>query len=847
MSSPAFVTSLADHGDRVALVDGEQRLTYAELARRVDELAETLGEGRRLVMVEVASAIPSVVAYLAALRGGHVVLVSKPGDVAKEGAIFEIFRPSAVHEAGGEGFRVLHDDDPAMHEELAALYSTSGSTGRAKMVRLSAGNIQANAESIAEYLEITESEVAPTSLPLSYSYGASILTSHLLKGACVVLTEHSVVDPEFAELMQREKCTSLSGVPYTWKLIEQVGLLDGDLPELATLTQAGGKMPADRVSRLATWADENEKRLFVMYGQTECTARMAYLPWEHTLAHSDCIGVPIPGGSFRLVDEDGNTIEASDTEGELVYTGPNVMMGYAETREQLEHAPGPDERFTGDLAELTEAGLYKIVGRRSRFSKIMGLRISLDEVEAMARDEGHDDPAVAGDDDLVAICVGEGADTDGLEAAVAERCGIPPNTVVALALAEVPRLDSGKVDYVSIREQAQEIAEAREGATQSLRDELASLMGVEGIDDSATFASLGGDSLTYIQASFAIEKRLGYLPDGWEQLTIGALEAYEAGGGPGAGASTKKEDDKPSTIAVDMDVILRAIAITFVVYNHTRPEMAPVARGAMSVLLMAAGQTLARFRSESLFRGEAFSLVKTTFVRYMIPYLGILVVYLSLKRKLDLASLFLISTFFETRGGTFLEPFWFIEVFFHLALVIGVLFSIPPLRKAVRNQPFAWGFAAFAGLSALHVASNMFQFTIPLLILWSGIFTLGWCVHFAQTTREKVFLSLTALGMPWLTPRGYEVAVVLLLVIWIPRVPLFFGPVKTFVGKIAAASFQIYIFHTIVITALGLIEGMRGSWLFPALGVPLSVATGVGVNALPSFRKLFSKKGAKAA
>ncbi|MEZ4290380.1 MAG: AMP-binding protein [Myxococcota bacterium] len=224
--------------------------------------------------------------------------------------MFRTFRPSAVHRAGAEGFTIRDEADPPLAPGLAALFSTSGSTGSAKLVRLSADNLQANAESIATYLGIDANEIAPIVLPLSYSFGASILSSHLLRGACCVLTEHSVVDPEFATLFGRERCTSLSGVPYTWELIEQIGFLSKGWPHLRTLTQAGGKMPATRVSRLASWARDHDARLVVMYGATECTARMSYLPWEHVFDHPDSIGIAIPGGRFSLVDEDGRTSRA---------------------------------------------------------------------------------------------------------------------------------------------------------------------------------------------------------------------------------------------------------------------------------------------------------------------------------------------------------------------------------------------------------------------------------------------------------------------------------------------------------------------------------------------------------
>lgn len=840
MTAPAFVTSLARFGDRIALVDDRgTKLSYAALAERVDALADDLGSDRHLVMVEVASTIPSVVAYLAALRGGHAVIVAKPGDVKGEGPIYSHFRPSRVHVAGTEGFSTVHEDDPGLHPDLCALYSTSGSTGSAKLVRLSARNIEANAESIARYLEIDENEIAPTTLPLSYSYGASILSSHLSRGACVALTEYSVVDPEFAALFARERCTSLSGVPYTWELIEQVGFLNQEWPHLRTLTQAGGKMPASRVSRLAGWAQDHEARLFVMYGQTECTARMSYLPWEHTIEHSDCIGVAIPDGRFHLIDEAGQTVEGPGVQGELVYTGPNVMMGYASDREELALPPGPEERFTGDLAERNELGLYRIVGRLSRFSKILGLRISLDEIEGMVRQAGAEEPAVAGNDELVAICIPAGsADAADLEAEIAGRCGIPRDAVVVVETdGEIPRLHSGKVDYPAILERAREIVETRETETAGLRDELASMLGLPTLNDGESFSSLGGDSLTYIQASFAIERRLGHLPPKWEQLAIETLEAYESGAIHAGSAGLAGEDGKSGrVVAVDTDVLLRALAITAVVYNHSRPTGMPVIPGAMATLLLAVGQNLARFRSDSLFRGEGLELVRSTFTRYMLPYLVILVAYLLAKGKLDIPSLLLVSTFFETRASTFLEPFWFIEVFFQVMILMAIFFSIPPLRNAVAARPLAWGAGALAVLGGLHVASNQSGIPLPPIALWSGIVALGWCSHFAQSKQERVLLTLTAFVLPWLVPRGAAVGLVLVILIWLPRTRLFLEPLKELVGRVGAASFQIYILHAVILTLLGTIAGVRGSWIFPAVGIPLSLLTGVVFSRLPAWR-----------
>ena len=832
MSAPAFVTNLSRFGDRVALVDDRgESLSYVALDEAVDALAASLGDARRLVMVEVASTLPAVVAYLAALRGGHAVIVGKAGDVG--GAVDEHFRPSAVHVAGREGFEVRGEEEGALDPELAVLFSTSGSTGSAKLVKLSGANLQANAESIAEYLEIDEDEVAPALLPLSYSYGASILSSHLHAGAKVVLTEHSVVDPEFAALFEREGCTSLSGVPYTWELVELTGFLAREWPTLKTLTQAGGRLEASHVGRLAGWARDHHARFFVMYGATECTARMAYLPWEHAFDHSDCIGVAIPGGSFRIVDAVGAIVDADGVPGELVYTGPNVMMGYATERAQLADPAGPNEHFTGDLAERNAQGLYRIVGRLSRFSKIMGLRISLDEVERMARDAGASELAVAGDDAIVAVCLADGAepnvDEQAVEQAVVAGCGLATDAVLAFRSEDgIPRLHNGKVDYPAILALAHERAGVRRSESVSLRDELAGLLGMMSLEDGESFASLGGDSLTYIQASFAIEGRLGYLPPDWERLPVATLEAFERG----EGGAVHAEAAQGAGVSVDMDVLLRALAITAVVFNHTRPDGIGAVPGAMATLLLAVGQNLARFRSNSLFRGEGLDLVRSTLMRYMLPYFVVLIAYLTAKRDFDLPSLFFVSTFVDDRASTFLQPFWFIEVFFQIALLLAGLFAIRPLRDAVAERPLVWGAGAFSLLGAVHVAANVADFWLPPVVLWSGIVALGWTVHFAGSTRARALLSISALAMPWLVPRGTMVGLVLLILVWLPRAPLVFEWLKDGVGRVGAASFQIYILHAVVLTAVGFVPGMRGSWLFPLICIPASLVAGVVLSRL---------------
>ena len=248
-------------------------------------------------------------------------------------------------------------------------------------------NLQSNAESISEYLNIGPNDRAATTLPMSYCYGLSVINSHLLRGAGLVLTDLSVVDPCFWELFRRRGATALAAVPYTFELLERVGFADMELPSLRYVTQAGGRMAPESVRSYAELGRRKGWELFVMYGQTEATARMAYLPPELAASVPGAVGIPVPGGSFRIDPVPG--LE----HGELVYTGPNVMLGYAGSPADLAVGRTVTELRTGDLARHHPAGVYEVVGRRSRFVKIVGLRVDLGQVERILADLGCRRPA----------------------------------------------------------------------------------------------------------------------------------------------------------------------------------------------------------------------------------------------------------------------------------------------------------------------------------------------------------------------------------------------------------------------------------------------------------------------
>ncbi|MBC2605931.1 non-ribosomal peptide synthetase [Pelagicoccus albus] len=557
-------SNLESFGNSVALVcqDGSE-LNYRELAERADLFCRNMAANPGLLALEASNDLESILALIGACRANCPVLLLGPGDLEQKSHIQGIFRPDYIFR-GEEGAKVIEpqSDSPEReryYPELALMLSTSGSAGSAKLVRLSHQNLISNAHSIIEYLDLKPEDRAVTNLPLHYSFGLSILTSHLLCGASLLSTSLSIVDEEIWELLETKKVSSLSGVPRTYEILAQNGFLDRDLPDLKTMTQAGGKLEPHLVELFANKLSKAGKRFFVMYGQTEASPRISYLPPDYASSDSDSIGQSVPGGRIRIVDSEGNDIEQANTPGELVYEGPNVMMGYATCREDLAKGQGPSELKTGDIVIRKENGLFKIVGRASRFVKLAGLRISLDDVERIVKEDGT--ACLATGDDrqlLIAIEQGDESQSGKLKEKIAQKLKIPLPSVSVLPFAELPLLPSGKPDYVSVKNEAKRQAD-RQGSS-DLRSEIATLLGRDSLQDHETFYNAGGDSLSYIEANFLVEKHFGQAVPSWEKIPFGKLFALD----PDTDHSGEVSQPRP----LDSLFIARSIAIALAMVSH---------------------------------------------------------------------------------------------------------------------------------------------------------------------------------------------------------------------------------------------------------------------------------------
>jgi acyl-coenzyme A synthetase/AMP-(fatty) acid ligase len=287
---------------------------------------------------------------------------------------------------------------------------------------------------------------------MSYTYGLSILNTHLYKGAIVILTDASLMEKRFWMLLKNEKATTFGGVPYTYEILKKLRFEKTELPDLRYITQAGGKLAKELAVEFLLICKKKNIRLIIMYGQTEATARMSYLPWDFGDAKTGSIGVAIPRGRFWLEDENGNIIENPETTGELIYQGENVAMGYAENSFDLER---DDDNcgilHTGDMAKRDIDGFYYITGRRKRFLKLFGNRINLDEVEDLLTKEGIE-CACAGEDDRLRIFVVSENEIEKTASFIVQHTGINRNGFKVIAINEIPRNESGKILYSKLNE-----------------------------------------------------------------------------------------------------------------------------------------------------------------------------------------------------------------------------------------------------------------------------------------------------------------------------------------------------------------------------------------------------------
>ena len=445
--------------NNIFLIKGDRELSYTEVFNNADALFHNLERGTIAVLCD--KNVSTVTAYLGALRNNLVTIMLD--SEAKEAAIDRIItaykpkylfilddriREGYTRIALFENYALLRRDTDliqSISDELALLLATSGSTGDPKFVRLSHQSLNSCTFSINEYLEMNSSRRCISLLPFHYSYGLSVLNSVVATRASMVLSDFSVLDKGLWELIPRLGITDLSGVPFMFEIIQRSTLNNDVVKSLHCMTQAGGRLDPKITKRMIQKLKPYGIKYYTMYGQTEASPRISYLPIERSIEKLGSVGVPIPYGSVYIAETG-----LPRGEGELVYRGPNVALGYAKSADDL--ALGDEfrgELNTGDQVNIDAEGFIYIVGRIKRFIKLQGVSVNLDHVELVLKDHGIT-CAVIGKENRLVVCYLEN-DNSTVRICIEEHFSFHMSNVRIQKIEGMPYNSNGKLDYKSLQ------------------------------------------------------------------------------------------------------------------------------------------------------------------------------------------------------------------------------------------------------------------------------------------------------------------------------------------------------------------------------------------------------------
>lgn len=814
-AGPAVASDLARHGSAVALWTDDGEITYASLARRVQDWADRLTGPRSLVAIEVVPTVESIAAYLGAMTAGHAVMVLGPNNDLE--MLHRAFGPTHVLRPDGHTVAVEHvvsGARPDLHPDLCLLLGTSGSTGSPRWVRLSTRNVDANATAIAASLSLGADDCGITALPLSYCYGLSVLHSHLAVGGAVALTGNSVVDECFWATARQAGVTSLATVPHTLDLLDRSGAVDRFPASLRLITQAGGALRRDSVLGWAETGARSGWEFVVMYGQTEATARMCVLPSPLAATRPESVGRPIEGGTITL-DHDAAPAGTDPEVGEVVYRGPNVMMGYATTAACLRRGADLTELRTGDLGRIDENGLLTIVGRSARFAKLFGLRLDLDHLEDRLSDHGFDACCIEHDGRLGVVVAAEVQD-DRLGLLVSELAGVTRSAIVIQTVDELPRRPNGKLDRAGSATLLDRLTPPTTGGStptpsqltgesdreECIREVFRSVLGTsDRPSPTDSFVSLGGDSMSYVEASIRLEAVVGPLPDRWHLMTVEELARSQRPSGEALASAW---------VPVETGLLLRAVAIVAIVARHI--DLSDVVGGG-HVLLGICGYNFARFQLDGGARPRA---MWRSIGRVAIPAALYLAVVSLVTGGYGLRSVALMNHLLGSDHWDDGWRYWFVEALVQILVVATLVFAIPRVRRFETRHRYATALTAVGVLALWRfdpfgLVADPLRPNHPLTVAW--LFALGWLIHRSASRHARLLTTGIVVIATWgffdIAWRNVVVIAGLLVLLWIPRLRLPRSLVPA-IGATAGASLWIYLTHWQVYAPL---DGVVSDWI----------------------------------
>lgn len=384
---------------KVALIDIDgSKKTYGQILN-TDKKIKGKINSKSIILMICNNSIQSFTAYISFIKNGHITILLdisfselfikniinkfKPNYIFSSKNYFKNDKLKKILDIDGYLiFKTKIKKNYKINYINNLLLTTSGTTQNPKMVRLSNKNLYANTKNIIDYLNIKSNHTTITTMPMAYSYGLSIINSHIEAGSSIVVNNKTIFDKAFWKAIEKFKVTSFGGVPSFYEMLKRLKVENMKLNSLKYLTQAGGKLDLNSLKNLNNIFKLKKIKFYIMYGQTEAGPRMSYLSPKMIDKFPGSIGKPLKNSFFEIIDESGKKIKNSLGEGELVFYGDNVSLGYAKNIIDLYKGDENKKKlYTGDIGIRNKEGFYFITGRKNRFIKISGLRIDIEDIE----------------------------------------------------------------------------------------------------------------------------------------------------------------------------------------------------------------------------------------------------------------------------------------------------------------------------------------------------------------------------------------------------------------------------------------------------------------------------------
>ncbi len=329
------------------------------------------------------------------------------------------------------------DENYEIFKDLALLIGTSGSTGSKKFVRISKNNLYSNTKNISNYLQIQPEDITITTLPLHYTYGLSIVNTHIFSGSGICINNSSFLEKSFWEKANKFKINNFGGVPFNYEILKKLKFTKRKIPSLKYITQAGGHLDKEIKKYFLKDAKINNYKFIVMYGQVEATSRISYVPFDKLNEKFDSAGKAIPGGKL--------SINLSNKE--IIYEGPNVCLGYAKSYRDLSKGDENKGKIgTGDIGSIDPDGYLFITGRKNREAKLYGHRINLDEIEKILSSKGFKCLCLSKENRLFIFNLSKENNKDVIKY-LSKKLRVNTNSLGIKNLKEPPTNSSGKISY----------------------------------------------------------------------------------------------------------------------------------------------------------------------------------------------------------------------------------------------------------------------------------------------------------------------------------------------------------------------------------------------------------------